>query len=726
MHLKHQGLGVSLSAREWLHAVCAVGVLALTPAAGATEAIEYPPTLVKPVVQTFHGVEVTDNYRWLERNDWWAVRLWGKRQNRVTRKLLDSFPERQRIVERLERFYGRSYEGYPVRYGDRTFVWRHDGLAEHSVLSVYDDGLDGPGRVLLDPGEWEDADDYESELAGFSPDGSYIAHVMRRRRHCAGELHVLDTATGTEVGEPIGGVVSSAFVWENDSKSFYYLRWTQFKNGKDDDTFWARCVYRHELGADRDKDRLVFGKNASPGDRVFFTGTADRTHLLLYHIDWETGEYSADIYMTELGKRRPRPKPIVKGVTAVHRFDIADGTLVCLCEHEAPFGRIFRCDLDDVSREHWELIVPQQKGPMRDMEIVDGRLVVEVLEDLETHLLVYSLAGEFLGEIPLPGIGCVSSGRLKQDEPGYLFWVHSLVHQPTILRADLDEPKPVPVHVDDYGIDCSKYVMKKVWYTSRDGTPVPMLIAHKKGLKLDGDNPVLLYGYGGFNFVVEPAFDPALYVWFDAGGIYAVPHLRGGGEMGRGWHEAGKGFRKQNSFDDFIAAAEYLIEQGYTRPRRLGIMGASNGGLLVGVAATQRPDLFRAVLCRMPILDMLRYHLMRDSHSGAAEYGTAEDPNEFEDLYAYSPYHNVRAGITYPAMLIVSSVNDRVCDPAHARKMTALLQSVAKPGRPMLLWMDPEIGHYIGDHRLRKVIELEADEFTWFMWQLGMIDGPEK
>jgi prolyl oligopeptidase len=726
MNLKHRKLGTFLSARGRLCAVCAASAMALTAAAPASEAIEYPPTLVKPVSDTLHGVEITDKYRWLERNDWWAVKLWSKRQNHLTRQLLDSFPERQRIVERLEHFYGRSQETYPVRYGNRTFVWRHKGLAEHRILYVYDNGLDGPGRVLLDLNERENADQYVTDVVRVSPDGSHIAHVMRRRRHWSGELQIIDTATGTEVGEPIDNVVSKCFVWENDSKSFYYLRWTPFKHGKDDDTFWCRCVYRHELGADWDDDRLVFGKNASTGDRVFFTGSTDRTHLLLYRINWESGKFNGDAYLMELGKRRPRPKPIVKGATALHHFDITDETLVCRCEHEAPFGRIFCCDLNDVSRERWELIVPQQKGPIRDMKIADGRLVVEVLEELETHLLVYSLAGEFLGEIPLPGIGCVKNAHEAPGQPGYLFWFHSLVHQPTMFRVDLDDLKPVAVRVDDYGLDCPRHVMKKVWYTSKDGTPVPMLIVHKKGLALDGDNPVILYGYGGFNIVVDPSFDPALYVWFDAGGIYAVPHLRGGGEMGRGWHEAGKGFRKQNSFDDFIAAAEYLVEHGYTRPGRLGIMGASNGGLLVGVAATERPDLFRAVLCQMPVLDMLRYHLMSDSPSIPTEYGTADDPNEFEDLRAYSPYHNVRAGVTYPATLIVSGVNDRVCDPAHARKMTALLQSTAKPGRPMLLWMDPEIGHYFADQRLRKTIELEADEFTWFMWQLGMIEEPEE
>jgi prolyl oligopeptidase len=345
---------------------------------------------------------------------------------------------------------------------------------------------------------------------------------------------------------------------------------------------------------------------------------------------------------------------------------------------------------------------------------------------MEVRLLVYSLDGRFIGKVPLPRIGCLHSVSIGLRAPEGFIMFSSLLQPWTIYRYDARRHRVTPLDRPDFGIASERYRMRRVWYTSKDGTPVPMLIVHRRGLRRDGENPVLLYGYGGFRISQEPSFNPDLFVWLDAGGVYAVANLRGGGELGRRWHEAGKGFLKQNTFDDFIAAAEYLIAEGYTNPKRLAISGASNGGLLVGAALTQRPDLFRAVVCQVPVLDMVRYHEMGGWNTGPKEYGTSEDPDEFRDLYAYSPYHRVREGVTYPAVFLQAAAQDTTVDPAHARKMAALLQTVAAPGRPVLLWVEPDAGHHTNELPKARRIGQEADRLTWLMWQLGMTEQPRK
>jgi prolyl oligopeptidase len=701
--------------------ICAAALLLPGALAGASEGLEYPATKIKPVTETIHGVEITDNYRWLEDGGEWVVKVWDKRQNRLTRRMLDGLPERERIVERLTKHRQVPLSACPWRRGDDYYYWHYDGSQELPALYVRRGSYEAAPEVVLDPNEWADSDEPRCSVADVSPDGRYMAYLRRKSEHSWGTLHVRNTETGEDLDEAIEYAYASSFFWTDEGDEFYYERWYPAGKGRAGD--WRTGVFRHELGADWKKDTLVFGDGDPQDEPIWFRPTSDGTHLFFFR---RPGDETLTVSIMDLRAPEPEMRTLLEGAEDFYSFDVAGGVLYCKTDAGAPRNCICACDVREPDRANWRVLIPEQRGVIVSVTILRRQLLVELLEDMEVRLLVYSLDGRFVEKLALPRIGCLHDVSIGPDDAEGFIAFSSILHPWTVYRYETARHRLTPLEQTDFGIDLGRYKMQRVWYTSKDGTPVPMLIVHKRGLRRDGRNPVLLYGYGGFRITTDPSFDPDLFVWLDAGGVYAVANLRGGGELGRTWHEEGKGFLKQNTFDDFIAAAEYLIAEGYTNPKRLAISGASNGGLLVGAALTQRPDLFRAVVCDVPVLDMVRYHEMGGWNSGPKEYGTAEDPDEFRELYGYSPYHRVREGVTYPAVFLQAAAQDTTVDPAHARKMAALLQSVAAPGRPVLLWVEPDAGHHVNELPKARRIGQEADRLAWLMWQLDMIEPPRK
>jgi len=706
-----------------LASACVAGVVATAVAGIASEGIEYPRTRVKPVTDTLHGVEITDNYRWLERGDSWVVRLWVKRQNRLTRTLLDRFPEREQICRRLEELYKAPRVSVPfLPSGGRYLQLRREGMQEHAVLYAVGEGDPATMEVVFDPNEWEDSEEVRFELCGATRDGTLVAYMKRRCNRFFGTLYVLDTETGETLPDETEGVAPWPFAWHADGRGFFYLHWCVVCDDEDEEPEWGWAVRHHVLGTDGDEDPIIFGEDNPEGSKLDFQMGEDGRYLFLSE---RVGRWKNDVYVMDLMAEQPEVTPIAVGLDSQFFFRSAGGTFYFSTDWKAPLTCIYRCDASDPRPEKWEQIIPEHKGPIVRWILADRRVAVIVLEDMEPRLLTYSLKGEFEREVGFPAVGTMDSWYGEWDRPELYLRFTSFLQPRTPYVYDMARHRLTPIERPRVPFDFNRYTTRKVRYTSKDGTPVPMLLVHKTGMKRDGKRPVLLGGYGGFNVVNSPVYDPGLLVWLEAGGVYAVACLRGGGELGREWHAAGKGFRKQNTFDDFIAAAEYLIAEGYTRPSRLAIRGASNGGLLVGAVLTQRPDLFRAVLCEGPLLDMVRYHEMRGSKTGLEEYGTAEDPGEFRDLYAYSPYHHVREGVTYPAVFLKTGTDDFIVQPAHAYKMTAALQAVASVGRPVVLWVEPKGGHWPSDLPRTRQLQSEADSYTWLMWQLGMIEEPQ-
>jgi len=713
--------------RARLAAAC---LLFLTGIAAAAERPAYPLTKTRPVTETIHGVEITDPYRLLEEGDSWAVRLWDKRQNTLTRTMLDRLPERARILERLNTLEKIPWNSTPIPAGTRYFFWRHEGLQEHPVLYVREGSYKAEPKLVLDPNTWTDDGSQECELASISPDGRYVAYARRDRGSSRNTLYVRDVETGRDLPDTIPLVytydlvwISGMLAWQRDSRAFYYSRYCKPAPEEAEDKFAFMKVFYHVLGSDWKDDPIV---SAPDSPREYFHGAATATdyrHLFLHFVH---DPRKHDVYMMDLDAPEPEIKPLIVGLDAQFAYNIIGGTLYVLTDWKAPCRCVYTCNLSDPRPENWKVLVPEQKGIIAQGRMTKNHLPLHLFENARSALRIFSIDGALLNEISLPTIGTVGLLEGKRDGHKLFFSFTSFTYPLTTFCYDMARDELEQIDQMDLGVDFSQYETRQVWYTSKDGTRVPMFIVHRKGLKLDGSNPVLLTGYGGFGKCVASGFSSTVAIWLETGGVCALPNLRGGGAFGHEWHRAGQCENKQNTFDDFIAAAEYLIAEGYTSPERLAIEGASNGGLLVGAALTQRPDLFRAVLCEAPVLDMIRHHKLREKQHSVDEYGSAEDPEQFKYLYAYSPYHHVQEGVAYPAVFLKTAADDTVANPAHARKMTARLQAATSSDRPILLYVAPEGGHGGANLPLNKRLEAEADDYTWLMWQLGMIPDPDE
>ena len=656
-----------------------------------------------------------DPYRWLEDQESKETRDWIDSQNRHTQSILSALPGREALKKRLTELLKIESVGMPVERSGRYFYSKRRADQDLSVLYVRN-GRTGVEEVLVDPHPMSPDKTVSVSLSDVSLDGTLIAFSVRRGGEDEAEVRWLNVETRRELSDTLLRARYFGVAVKPDKSGFYYCR-----HGKE-----GSRVFYHQMGSDFASDKELFGNGYSPDKGIGIELSEDGRHLLM------TVFYGSAADKTELHLLDTRDggtiKPVVTDVQARFYGQIAGDQILVQTNWNAPNSRILRINLKNLERAHWREIIPETEGAIQQVSLAGRKVFVNYLQEVRSIARVFDADGKPLREITFPSLGTVGGvyGRWESDEAFFQF---TSFHIPTtIYRYAVEDGKQEVWARLNVPIESDTMEVKQVWYESKDRTRIPMFLVHSKGLKLDGSRPTLLTGYGGFTQSLTPTFTPRAALWVERGGVFAMPNLRGGGEFGEKWHKAGMLDKKQNVFDDFIAAAEWLVKNRYTRPSRLAISGGSNGGLLVGAALTQRPELFRAVVCSYPLLDMVRYHKFLIARFWVPEYGSADDPQQFKFIHAYSPYHQVRAGAKYPAVLLVTGDADTRVAPLHARKMAARLQSATGSSLPVLLHYDTKAGHVGGTAPVSKRIEELADEFSFLDWQLesGVAQGNTK
>ncbi|MFH1143664.1 MAG: prolyl oligopeptidase family serine peptidase [Candidatus Eisenbacteria bacterium] len=699
-----------------VHAPVAAAVLLLVALASAcasdrawAEQAAPPATAVHVVADTLHGVVMEDPYRWLEEQTSPETRAWIDAQNAYTEARLNAYPHRAEISARLEQLLKVDRYTSPTERNGRYFFQRRKADQEQYVLYVRD-ALHGSDRVLLDPHTMSEDLTVSVQLMDVSRDGGLLAYGVRRGGQDELEMHFLDVDAGREFGEVLPRNYYFSLALTADKQGCFYSM--QDERGS--------LVLHHSFGTDPATDTILFGQGLPPDKIVDATLSEEGRYLLITVYEGSSGTRNA-LHFAEVaagGAGQPIG-PIVALVTDIDAnfYGAVAGKRVYMRTNwNAPNWRIMAADLEHPAVADWIEIVPHGEMVLEEFSLAGGRVFASYLDAVKSRVRIFEADGRPAGEINFPTIGSISgiSGRWAGGQAFFSFQSFHL--PPTIYAYDIATGEQAIWARLETPVDVENIAVEQVWYESKDGTRVPMFLVHRRDIVLDGARPTILSGYGGFNVSWTPYFSSAAAFWVERGGIYAVPSLRGGGEFGDAWHRAAMFEKKQNTFDDFIAAAEWLCANGYTRPARLAIWGGSNGGLLVGAFAMQRPDLCGAVVCTYPLLDMLRFHKTLKGPYWVSEYGSADDPVQFEYIRRYSPYHNVRAGTAYPATLFMTGDADTRVDPMHARKMTALMQA-AGSARPVLLHYDTKAGHSGGDP-VTKQIEEQAVVFSFLLWQL--------
>jgi len=684
-----------------------------------------PKVRVDGTVETLHGRRISDPYRWLENGETPETQNFVREQLAYARSLLDPLKGRDRIHQRLTELLSIGMIGTPQVAGRHYFYSRRDGTQNQPILYVRE-GVSGKDRALVDPNQM--ARDGTVAIDWFYParDGKNVAYGLSAGGSEMSTLQVIETATGELLPDLIERTRAASVAWKLDGSGFFYTRYPTKGAVPDREVMYHRRVFYHALRTEAEQDPLIFAAR-HPEDWPNVDLSEDGRWLL---ITVEQGWTRTELYLVDVAAAGAAVR-ITDGKDFVYRGEVFRGELYILSNEDAPRYRVFKGTAERPGREFWREVVPQSEAVLQNIDIIHRELFALYEREAISEIRVFGLEGEFRGQVKLPGLGSVTGFGGEWDSGEMFFGFQSFTVPSTVYRIDLTKaaegtgfPAPtVWARIDAPGIDPADYEVKQVWYRSKDDTRVPMFIVHRKGLPLNGSNPTLLSGYGGFNISLTPTFSGDRYLWLQRGGVFAVANLRGGGEFGEEWHRGGMLDKKQNVFDDFIAAAEYLIAEKYTDRAHLAIRGGSNGGLLMGAVLTQRPDLFRAVVCQVPLLDMLRYQDFQIAKLWIPEYGSAEDPQQFEWLYAYSPYHHVKAGVEYPAVLFMTAESDTRVDPLHAKKMAARLQAEAANGksaeRPILLRIEPKAGHGVGKP-VTKVIEEATDMYSFLFWQLGV------
>jgi prolyl oligopeptidase len=719
-----------------------------------------PKAEIKPIIDIFHGSKVLDNYRWLEDSSSPATQKWVAEELAYTRAILDPLPGRDAIHERLSQLLAIGNVTPPEIAGRYYFYTKREGMQNQPILYVRErakkpadensekdnkgsksenekTSTSSPDRVLVDVNQL--AADGTIALDWFQPstNGWYVAYGTSVGGSEVSTLHIIETKTGKILPDTIERTRAASIAWTHDSHGFYYTRYPKKGEVPAGQEMYNRHVFYHALGDDPDQDEPIFGEGRDPEDWPNVHISNDGRWLV---IDVEQGWVKSELFLMDLNSTNP-PSRVSTGKNFLYRGEVYEGKLYITTNEDAPRYRLFVTDAGDFDREHWKELIPQSDAVLQGVSVFGGKLYAQYEQNASSQLKLFDLDGKKLADISLPALGTIfaSTGRPERDEA--FFGFQSFTTPPTIYRVEL-----APIHldtregtshfeqntfgqttlwtkVDAPSIYPDAYQVTQEWFNSKDGTRVPMFVVHKKGLAKNGHNPTLLTAYGGFNVSLTPTFSRTAYLWMEHGGVYAVANLRGGAEFGEDWHRAGMLDKKQNVFDDMIAAAEHLISEKYTDSHHLAIQGGSNGGLLMGAMITQRPDLFRAVVCQVPLLDMLHYQDFQIAKLWIPEYGSSDSVDQFKWLYAYSPYHHVKAGVEYPAILFMTADTDTRVDPMHAKKMAAEMQAEAKNGqsksRPILLRIEPKAGHGAGKP-VAKQIEEFTDVYSFLFWQVGM------
>jgi prolyl oligopeptidase len=679
-----------------------------------------PKAAEKPVIDMFHGTKVLDNYRWLEDGKTPETQKWVEQEMAYTHGILDRLPGRDVIHKRLTELLSIGSVTPPMIASRHYFYSKREGMQNQPILYVRD-GLNGPDRVLVDANKL--AADGTIALDWYQPseNGKYVAYGTSPSGSEMSTLHIIETKTGTVLPDSIERTRAASIAWKLDNSGFYYTRYPKKGDVPDGQEMYHRHVFYHVLSNDpEDDDQLIFGQGRDAEDWPSVSLSNDGRWLL---ITVSEGWTKSELFLLDVKAGTP-PTRITNGKNFLYGGEVYKDKVFITTNEDAPHYRVFVADAGNFDREAWKELIPQTDAVLQGTAVFGGKLFAQYEQNATSQLKLFDLDGKKLNDLTLPAIGTVfgSGGRWDRDELFYGF--QSFTFAPSIYRYDLkDGSTSLWTKVDAPSIDPAAYEVNQEWFNSKDGTRVPMFVVHKKGVQKNAHTPTLLTAYGGFNVSLTPTFSRTAYLWMEHGGIYAVANLRGGAEFGEDWHRAGMLEKKQNVFDDMIAAAEHLIAEKYTDKNHLAIQGGSNGGLLMGAMMTQRPDLFRAVVCQVPLLDMVHYQDFQIAKLWIPEYGTSENADQFRWLYAYSPYHHVKAGAEYPAILFMTADTDTRVDPMHAKKMAALMQAEAKNGtshtRPILLRIESKAGHGAGKP-VTKQIEEFTDVYSFLFWQLGV------
>ena len=676
----------------------------------------YPVAEKDNTVDNYFGKEVADPYRWLENDTSAATAAWVEAENKVTNAYLAGIPFRDKVKQRLTELLNYEKIGAPSKKNGKYYFFKNDGLQNQSILYVKET-LDGEAKVLLDPNKL--SEDGTVALAGtsFSNNGKYMAYNISRSGSDWREVYVLDLATGQLTDDHIQWAKFSGAAWQGDG--FYYSRYDAPEKGKEfSNVNENHKIYYHKLGDTQDKDQLVYQNPKHPKRFYSCSVSQDERVMFIYESGAEKGN---NLFMKDLTK--PNAPIVALTNDMEYRYspiEVIGDKIYMRTNYGAPKYRIMTTDLKTPELKNWEEFIPEQDAVLSSGTVIGGKLVLTYEKDASQHAYVYSLDGKQEHEVALPTLGSVYFSGDKDDKEAFYVFT-SFTFPATIYRYDLDTNKSDLYLAPKVAFNPDEYTTEQVFYPSKDGTKIPMFLTYKKGLKKDGTNPVFLYGYGGFNISLNPSFSTNRLVFLENGGIYAQVNLRGGGEYGEAWHQAGTKLNKQNVFDDCIFAAEYLIKEQYTSKGKVAVNGGSNGGLLVGAVVNQRPDLFKAAVPAVGVMDMLRYHKFTIGWNWASDYGTSEESKEmFEYLYAYSPLHNItNDGTAYPAIMVTTADHDDRVVPAHSFKYAATLQAANTGNAPKLIRIETKAGHGAGKP-ISKVIDEQTDIYSFIMYNLGM------
>ncbi len=675
--------------------------------------LEYPKARKQDQVDDYHGVKVADPYRWLEQADSAETKAWVEAENKVTFAFLNTIPERERIKARLTKLWDYEKFGAPSRHGNRYFYTYNSGLQNQSVL-YWTSSLTGAGKLLLDPNKLSADGTVALSGGAFSDDGKLMAYGLSASGSDWQEWHVREVETGKDLPDVIKWVKFSGASWTKDGKGFFYSRYDE-PNEKTrlQDANYFQKLYYHRLGTPQSDDILIYHRNDQK-EWGFGGGVTDDGRYLIVNV-WKGTDQKNLLFYKDLSDPNAKVIELIRDFDAEYSFIDNDGPVFWLkTDLNSPRGRVMAIDTRKPERSNWKELIPQSAETIEGVSALNNQFVVTYLKDAHSQIKVFDLHGKYVREIELPGLGSAGGFSGKRSDTETFYTYTSFNTPPVIYRCELKTGKSTVFKQAKVDFNPNDYETQQVFYHSKDGTRVPMFITYKKGLKLAGSNPTILYGYGGFNISLTPAFSPANLVWMEMGGVYAQPSLRGGGEYGEEWHQQGTKLRKQNVFDDFIAAAEWLIAHKYTSTPKLAISGGSNGGLLVGACLTQRPDLFGAALPAVGVMDMLRFQKFTIGWAWTSDYGSSDNADEFKALYAYSPLHNLKAGVKYPATLITTADHDDRVVPAHSFKFAARLQEVQAGDAPVLIRIETKAGHGAGKPTT-KIIEEAADKFGFLV-----------
>ncbi|WP_194757173.1 prolyl oligopeptidase family serine peptidase [Aliidiomarina indica] len=677
---------------------------------------QYPDTPTVSQIDTYHGIEVADPYRWLEDMNSEQTQQWVNQQNRLTFPYLESLSTREFFKDRLTQVWNYERLSTPFRVHDLYFYYRNQGLQNQSVLYVTDD-VTHPGRVLIDPNQLSDDGTVSLSRVYVSPRANYIAYGVSDGGSDWVEFKVRDITTGEDLITSITGTKFTNLTWLPDESGFYYSRYPDGDDGLADDQQTVQ-IYFHQLGTVQSADEQIYAVDSERPINPYPTVTSDGRFLMATHWD---GYIANAVYVLDRSDATANWQPLFDAWDGLYSLIETDGNIFYFSTtQDAPTGRVIAVDVNNPAQENWQEIIPARDETLGGISYVGGTFFASYLKDAQSMVHLYDAHGRFQQALELPEIGTVSGFSGDKNHRETFFRLTGFTQPGAVYRFDISDGS-IDLHQQtQVNAELSGYVTEQVFYESKDGTRIPMFIVRHESTALDGNAPLLLHGYGGFNVSITPGFSPARLVWLEQGGILALPNLRGGGEYGFEWHQAGTRLNKQNVFDDFIAAAEYLIEHQYTNPNRLAIQGGSNGGLLVAAVTIQRPELFAATLPAVGVLDMLRYHTpSANARAWSDDYGLSENRDEFEALYAYSPIHNTEAGVCYPATLITTGDHDDRVVPWHSYKYAAVMQRDQGCDNPILLRVETRAGHGAGTPTWMRIEQI-ADQWAFLVEHLGV------